>query len=377
MQLPKVNPNHSDSPQTPLKKRSRFVAWFLKHKKATIPVTLILLAGIAYTAVFFLFINQPPEESKPAKPEPAKLEEVVEEPKFYSPLTGSQVPEEADTTKPVTAVILENTPAARPQSGLQEAELVYEAITEGGITRFLALYQQNKPELIGPVRSLRPFFIDWLAPYNASILHVGGSAEALTEIRNGNYRDLDQFFHAGTYWRSTDRYAPHNVYTNSSNVDNLNTSLGYTSSDPAPLPRTEEAPTESDDTSVANTVTVNMSGHLYNSSWHYEPTTGQYNRAQAGAAHTDRERGQVSAEVVVVLNQTFQAIEGGRYAYGTTGSGQGYVFYKGKATPINWHKQDRISQFTFTDSSGVEYKLPQGTTWISIVPNQQGAPTWQ
>ena len=76
----------------------------------------------------------------------------------------------------------------------KHAEVVYEAIAEGGITRFEAFYQQNKPQLIGPVRSVRPYYIDWAVPYQPSFAHVGGSAVALKEIRNGKYRDLDQFF---------------------------------------------------------------------------------------------------------------------------------------------------------------------------------------
>ena len=107
--------------------------------------------------------------------------------------------------------MIENSPDARPQSGLKAAGVVYEAIAEGGITRFMALYQTSKPELIGPVRSLRMYYLDWFAPYSASIAHVGGSLNALTEARSGKYRDLDQFFNSQTYWRASDRYAPHNV----------------------------------------------------------------------------------------------------------------------------------------------------------------------
>jgi hypothetical protein len=143
------------------------------------------------------------------------------DPVYYSTLTGKKVKDEAMTTWPTAAIMIENSPDARPQSGLKQAGVVYEAIAEGGITRFLALYQEDKPTLIGPVRSLRPYFVDWLTPYNASVVHVGGSSAALKRIRNGEYRDIDQFFNASTYWRSTDRYAPHNVYTNFNRIDAL------------------------------------------------------------------------------------------------------------------------------------------------------------
>jgi len=128
--------------------------------------------------------------------------------KYYSPLTGEQVADEAATKQVVTAIMIENSPDARPQSGIKDAGVVYEAIAEGGITRFLTLHQQDKPQLVGPVRSLRIYFLDWLAPYNASVAHVGGSADALAEVRNGSYRDIDQFFNADSYWRSVRSQRP-------------------------------------------------------------------------------------------------------------------------------------------------------------------------
>ncbi len=152
--------------------------------------------------------------------------------KYYSPLTGELIAQEGDAAKPVTAIMLENSPDARPQSGLKDAEIVYEAIAEGGVTRFLAVYQQHKPQLIGPVRSVRMYYVHWLTPYDASVAHIGGSAAALQLVRNGSYRDIDQFFNAGSYWRANDRYAPHNVYTSFEKLDALNASKGYASSSP-------------------------------------------------------------------------------------------------------------------------------------------------
>lgn len=129
------------------------------------------------------------------KPEPkvnntTTTKKVVEKPKtiYYSPLSGEAVADQT-ATKAVTAIMLENSPDARPQSGLKDAEVVYEAVAEGGITRFLALYQQKQPETIGPVRSIRMYYVDWLTPYNASVAHVGGSAAALQLVRNGGYPD--------------------------------------------------------------------------------------------------------------------------------------------------------------------------------------------
>lgn len=151
--------------------------------------------------------------------------------KFYSPLSGVLVADQAATKRAVTAVMIENSPDARPQSGLAEADVVFEAVAEGGITRFIALYQNSRPSLIGPVRSLRAYYADWAAGFDPSVAHVGGSGDALTMIRSGNYGvDIDQFFNAGAYWRANDRAAPHNVYTNFEKLDALNASKNHTTS---------------------------------------------------------------------------------------------------------------------------------------------------
>ena len=88
--------------------------------------------------------------------------------------------------------------------------------------RFRPLYQLNKPKLVGPVRSLRPYYIDWLEPFDSGVAHVGGSEEALRRISNGNYLDLDQSANPNYFWRTADRVAPHNMYTSFANMDELN-----------------------------------------------------------------------------------------------------------------------------------------------------------
>jgi len=214
-------------------------------------------------------------------------------------LTGELVKTEADTKKAVTGVMIENSPDARPQSGLKNSGVVFEAIAEGGITRFLVLYQQEKPKLIGPVRSLRLYDVEWVAAFDASIGHVGGSAAALREVRNGNYRDIDQFFNPGSYWRASDRYAPHNVYTNFSRLDALNKAKGYTTSKFTGFSRIDAEPVEVPD---ATSIDIKISGFLYDSHYTYNQKTNKYARNQAGEKHLDREDGQITPSVIVAMN---------------------------------------------------------------------------
>ncbi|MEO5949287.1 MAG: DUF3048 domain-containing protein, partial [Candidatus Saccharimonas sp.] len=193
-------------------------------------IYLVIGAVLIFSALIVIaIIFATPQKAIDTTPIKVTTKKVVA-PVYYSPLTGLEVADEAITKQAVTGIMIENSPDARPQSGLKDAGIIYEAVAEGGITRFLAIYQEAKPQLIGPVRSVRMYYVDWIAAYNASIAHIGGSAAALKEVRNGSYRDIDQFFNAPYYWRATDRYAPHNVYTSFAKLDALNAAKGYTSS---------------------------------------------------------------------------------------------------------------------------------------------------
>jgi hypothetical protein len=353
----------------------RITSWTHFHRTTTIllvSVGLLLTASIA-TGILLYQSPKPADKVVVIK----KTAPPVPPPVFYSPLTGEKVPDQASTQQAVTAIMIENSPDARPQSGLKSAGVVYEAIAEGGITRFLTLFQQEKPQLIGPVRSVRLYYVDWLAPFQASVAHVGGSKFALNEVRNGNYRDIDQFFNSGSYWRATDRYAPHNVYTSFARLDALNAKKGYTTSTFTPWLRKDGAPSK---TPTATKIDVTISGPLYNSHYQYDAASNTYLRSEGGAPHNDREAGQIAPSTVIVMDTVMTLIleDGYREQITTTGSGRARIFQDGVVVEGSWTKKDRGSQIVFTDSTGKEIPLDRGQTWITAVPaNQGGKVTWQ
>lgn len=356
-----------------IKLLARIKGWIRTHRTRSYLIVGAVLIVITGGVAFALMAQQPPEikahtiKAKP-KPKPA--------PVYYSVLTGEKVADEAASKMPVTAIMIENSPDARPQSGIQEAGVVFEAIAEGGITRFLTLHQQDKPSIIGPVRSLRMYYVDWLAPFNASVSHVGGSKASLDEIRSGKYRDIDQFFNGSYYWRATDRYAPHNVYTNSEKLDALNRAKGYNESTFTGFTRTDGKAVK---TPTASQVSINISGPTYNTSYTYDPTTNRYNRFLAGVPHLDREKGQVTPSVIVALKVNMVRIfeDGYRESIQTIGSGQAVIFQNGAAQEVTWHKPSREGQLTFADAAGKDVPLIRGQTWISAVPNGTGSVSWQ
>lgn len=350
--------------------------WFRRHKKLAIILSIfivIIIGGGVATALYFF--NQ-----KTPTPTPAKVTEkpkpAPEPIKYYSPLTGNLVANEAATTQAVTGIMIENSPDARPQSGLKDSGVVFEAIAEGGITRFLVIYQEQKPQLIGPVRSVRMYYIDWIAAFNASVAHIGGSYQALQEVRNGNYRDIDQFFNAGSYWRATDRYAPHNVYTSFEKLDALNSAKGYTTSSFKGFTRKDSKGLE---VPAASQINVTISSATFNSAYTYNAATNTYDRSQAGAPHTDREQGQISPRVVIVMKVPMRLVleDGYREQIDSIGSGSAYIFQDGGVNEVTWAKTAKTEQITFTDAEGKDVPLARGQTWITAVPADTGGVSWQ
>ncbi len=299
-------------------------------------------------------------------------------PTYYSPLTGAKVSDEKLTKRPVTAIMIENstTPGVRPQSGLKQAGIIYEAIAEGGITRFLALYQEATPQLIGPVRSVRMYYVDWAAPYNASIAHVGGSAAALAEVRGGNYRDIDQFFNDDYYWRATDKAAPHNVFTSFEKLDALNAAKGYTTSTFTPWPRHDGKPSAAPN---ATSIDMVISSPGYNPHYDYDKASNTYLRSIGGEESSDREEGRLAPSVVVApkVDMSLVMEDGYRESITTTGEGVADIFQNGIVTEATWRKSGRSAPLQFFDASGKEIALNRGQTWISAIPNGSGSVSWQ
>ena len=346
--------------------------WLKDHWVAVLVALAILTAGIGGT-FFYLFHSlqfQPISAVKPVKKKEVQ--------KFYSPLTGVEVPE-SDTKRPVTGIMIENSPDARPQSGLKDAGVVFESVAEGGITRFLVLYQEGKPETIGPVRSVRPQFASWVAAFDAGLGHVGGSDIPLKKLRSGQIKDLDQFFNSNSYTRVGNRAAPHNVYTSIEKLDELNKKKGYTSSTftawKRKLPNAKEKVTT---TPTAKTISVPVSTGIFAVSYSWDSSTNTYLRSEGGAAHNDREKGQLSPKVVIVMQVPHDVIrDSNNYSYpDVIGNGKAWLFQDGAVTEITWSKSSDKEQIIFNDASGKRVELEAGQTWITAI-RPDTIPTWQ
>ncbi len=326
----------------------------------------------------------------------------------YSLLTGEEIANESLKNAPTYCVQMPNgsTDGARPQAGLNQAGVVFEAIAERGITRFAAVFQNTSTSVIGPIRSLRSYYLDWDTPFDCTVVHSGGSDEALAGISTGGQRNLDESLEY--MWREdSDRYW-NNLFTSPADISAFNTSMGYTSSDLKAFPRYTpdesgaivaeietceaenaegEADTECTPTELVSDISIGFGSiPMYNTVYHYDIETNSYLRSYAnGEAHVSYncpsdldqpntktacgEPVQVAPRAVVAMFvQENTASDGYHENIRTISSGSALIFQNGGVTEATWSKTSQSSQIVFRDAAGEEIKFTPGQLWIAAVP---------
>jgi hypothetical protein len=358
-----------------------------KKKRALLIVASLLLLGVASgSAAYFVVHNKKPKATAIEAPKQNGKKAPVDS-RVPSTLSGLLV-DPSVNKRPVTGVMIENSTDARPQSGIGDANVVFEAIAEGGITRFLALFQDTQPDYIGPVRSVRPYYEQWALGFDAPLAHVGGSPEALANIAAWGVKDLDQFYNSGAYQRVSNRYAPHNVYTSIAKLNEIENAKGYTSSTFTGFIRKKESPykapaattstsktkatTKADTRTAASTIDIAISSSLYNNHYDYDTATNSYKRSEGGQPHMVVDAAgaqkQITPKVVIALVMPYGIQSDGKHSeYGTIGAGQMFVFQDGTVTPGTWTKSANNAQFQFADNEGHPLPLNPGQTWLTAV----------
>lgn len=350
-----------DKPGKPPKKsfKDKLKSLTKKQWAIIIAVAVILLGGVGFGLHQILKDDPKPVKSVAKKETPPPAPEPL-----TSTLTGLPIADASVNDRPVTGIMIENSQDARPQSGLSQAGVVFEAVAEGGITRFLTLWQDTEPDYIGPVRSVRPYYVQWALGFDASIAHVGGSGDALRLIKDTGAKDLDQFYNTAPYWRVSNRYAPHNMYTSLPKLRELEAKKGFGKSNYTGFARKKDAASAAP---TARNIDFNISGAIYNPHYVYDAPTNSYKRSEGGAPHMDEKSGtQLSPKVVVGLILP-QGANGIYTTYNTIGSGTVYIFQDGVVTEGTWSKSDNKSNFTFKDAAGAELKLNPGQTWVTVL----------
>jgi len=268
------------------------------------------------------------------------------------------------------SIMVENSEGSRPQSGLDKANIVYEVLAEGGITRFLAIYYDQDTEEVGPVRSARPYFVSKSLEHQAIYVHVGGSEEAYNFIKEENIDDINEFVDFQPFWRAQDRMPPHNLYTSTIRLRKEANKLGYIE-----MIKKQEYQFEID---INERLTGRETDSIvipYNSgykvSYRYQPSSTKYLRFMNDDPHIDaKTKMQLTVDNIIIQFAETKVIDKeGRLAIDFIGKGKGLLFFKGSSEEIIWEKQDLQSRTIFMYKEGNRIALTPGSVWIQIVPS--------
>lgn len=310
--------------------------WFLSTRPKSVPVILVAAPSVA---------------------------------QFHSQFDGSVVSTTEQTMPRVVGVMIDNHPDARPPAGISLARVVYEAPVEGGFTRYFALFNSDQTvNKVGPVRSARPYFLDWLAEYGTPVyMHSGGSPDALAEIKRRGIFDTNEFYWGEYYWRSTEADPPHNLFTRSTLWQSLlekfgdrhatTTWQGWVFGD---SPSTTSSPVKA----LAIRYTAD-----YTVGWRYEAGSKTYRRLINGQLFSDRASRPVLADNIIILEMPVQVLdEEGRKAITTIGTGSARVVRQGVLVRGTWKKSAAEDRTRVYDANGKEVVLVPGITWVEVVP---------
>ncbi|MFC3885426.1 DUF3048 domain-containing protein [Bacillus songklensis] len=289
---------------------------------------------------------------------------------YISPLTGVEVDQEL-MNRPV-AVMINNHPKARPQAGLPQADIVYEALAEGDITRFLAIFHSEKPAFIGPVRSARDYYIDLSNGYHALYICHGWSPEAKQMLESGDVDHLNGLFFDGILFeRVSFRKAPHDSYISYDNILKGAGLKGYEMEEEVEPLLFQEKPFESEG-KKAQKITISYSrGSMSEVEYVYNKKDGRYDRFTSNEKLIDYNTKQpVQMDNILIVEMDHEIVDQqGRRDIDLTSGGKGYLIQKGKALPVQWKNENgRIVPYR----EGNPIHFIKGKTWINIVPLSPG-----
>ncbi len=299
-----------------------------------------------------------------------EVELVEEKTGIPSPISGLYASEEKVNRRPI-AIMFDNHPKARWQSGLKDAEIVYEFLVEFPYTRYMAIYLINDPELVGPIRSARPYFVTTSLEYDAVYVHVGGSSEAKSYIRSLNLANIDGLSSAkDVFFRKTHKRAPNNMYSSMEVLRDDIERRGYrTIAEYTPFKFNEE---DMDlDGENANNVSINYRRNNI-SEYSYDFEEKLYKRSKDGELHIDEsDNTSITAKNIIIQKARTRVVDSqGRLSIDIEGSGEGKYITNGKSMDIKWLKASKNGKTLYYNiDNNEEIRLNPGRTWIQIVEN--------
>lgn len=337
--------------------------------------------GILLAASVLLVACSKKEEGQEVNPVKDIIEEIVEEVEvpvegavlpYTAPFTG--VGSDKELTQRPVLVTINNHPLARPQSGIASADIIYEMLAEGSVTRFLAMYQSDIPEVLGPVRSARDYFIDIAKGLDAFYIAHGYSPDAQKMLNSGVVDHINGMQYDGILFeRSRERKAPHNSYITEENILAGAEKVGV-SMEISKIPRFSFFGS-ADEVKIGNPVSnfsVHYgSGSTFENEYTYLPEEGMYERETAGVLTVDKETDEaIKISNIICMEMPHKVIDSsGRLQLSLEAGGRAYIFQAGVMKEIEWENVDGM---LMPMENGVPAKLVPGQTWISFIPTNPG-----
>lgn len=285
-------------------------------------------------------------------------------------------PDAAPTRIRPLAVMIDNHPDARPQSGVTKADAVWEALVEGGLTRDMLIFRGAEAEEIGPVRSSRPYFQVWASESDAVYAHVGGSDEALKDLKIGKFGldDVDEFKDGKAFWRDRTRSAPHNAYTSTGRLRDLIKANGWSAETEA-ADVSSRAALSAIGTPAGSIRLTYMRGGA-EASFRWNASTRSYDLLRDGRPARDRDGTVISPRTLVVLEENVIPIDDphakGLIGVATVGSGNATVFRDGTAVVGGWKKKSPSDRTRVFDQDGRQIPFADGQVWYSVIGANRG-----
>ncbi len=351
---------------------------FPASKVSKVGATLVALAmvlgacGGGRTSVMLTTTTSTPPETTAAPTTTTEATTTTTIPLPKAPLTGLPTADQAVFSRPAIVAKIDNHPAARPQSGLVEADIVFEENVEGW-TRFAAVFHSQGSDPVGPIRSGRTQDVDLLTSLNSPLFLWSGGNPAVTKMINNSPLVNMSPFAKGTgsaFYRAEDKGSPHNLFSNTSKIWELGAGRGG-----IPTPVFEyrsEADVINGDDVVG--VKVTMDGDM-RASWEWDASVGRFMRMLDGKRHNDPNGNLVNTDNVIIMVCVYRRsqIESRSPEAVTTGTGVVWVLTNGKVIEGTWSRPDSAAPWTLTDAAGNPIKLTPGRAWVELIREGQAA----
>lgn len=363
--------NKFKSTHQQIKKEAKKLSKSLK----SLPRETWLMAFLAIIILFFIILllsNFNILNTSDTSPD-QQIEEITsidEQYTFRHPLTGLPIQEEINELQ-VASVIIENSSSAWPLSGLDQAFFIIEAPVEGLIPRLLAFIDTDEDIIrIGPVRSARPYFIDFAKWFNSVLVHIGGSPESLNRLRAGELRNLNEMTNGAYFYRQNiGRFAPHNVFTTS---ELLEAGFMRRSYEPEPISSIFTFDEHFYADNQRDQVQIKLTASSpYNVTWEFNEENQNYTRFQGPRRlHILENNQELKADNVIVIKTESAVLdELGRLRLRTSGQGIAWLFRNGYKYQGKWQMED--DNFQLLDIFNEVLPLKPGNTYMHIITDEK------